>query len=415
MPNTRKSSSTPNPIRILALGAGGAFAAFLFAGCLIGNSSSDDQAKQNKKGSTLQPTILTQMARLEPASLEAGAIVAQAKRSALQDTGLPVPHWSSDFSLASFKTPITRIVLEDTANGIYAEIYTCRSGNCLVELVGDQLEDVLGAVSTEIRPGTYTGVNFNYCQEGQSGYEALVTGEVMLNGETWYTQEGTSLTRESPATASRIRYAGCGRSFPLPRPVVIVADSASESGDSTALSEQAADSLIAEPLRFRLFFDLDGLVWAGLNQVGTRWAWAPGNCTGPHPDESPSDTAPFICAGYPDIAGTSDTVAPTLERYYLNGSSLFGLFFNSDGAFIGGYSRRYLVHGSSRVPGFEPVTPIRFFEALGGGVYHMGNYGSSAGSSYFETRDFRRGAHSGSFTGERDASGEYDASLTAPH
>ncbi len=413
------------------------------------------------------PTILTQMLRLEPTKL--GGL---GKRSISVDTGVTGPHWSSDFRLTSFKTPITRIVLENIEHNRYAEIFTCRTGNCLVELVGDQLEDILGAVSAEIQPGTYTSVNFNYCRDGESGYESHVTGDVELDGRRWHTKEGTSMTLESPATASRIHYSGCGRSFPLPRPVIIAGDtSRSGGGDSVGnggdtshvacwrslfdslsraginpdtleqlppglegrcpgeppqdggeggqgttggLMKRATGVLIAEPVRFRLFYDIDGIVWAGLNEPDTKWAWAPGNCTGPHPDESMTDTVPYICAGYPDIAGTSDSTAPTLERYYLNESSVFGLFFNSDDTFIGGYSRRYLVQGSSRTPGFEPVTPIRFFTALGGGAYHFANYGSSVSSSYFETNDFRREAHSGSYTVERGTPGDYSATLSPP-
>lgn len=404
-PIQKKPKNHVNVCTSMAAGiAASLFTATTFTGCLFGD---DGQSSSPSKTAT---RLQTQMVRLEP---DAPALAArkQALKSAASDTD-PGPHWSSAFHLTSFKTPITRIVLEDIAGGNFAEIYTCRSGNCLLELVGGELEDILGAVTTEIRPGTYTSVNFNYCQDGQTGYEALITGDVELKGVTWYTKEGTTLTRESPATAASVPYSGCGRSFPLPRPLVIAGDSGRE-GEG-GLPKVAADDLTAEPLLFRLFYDLEGIVWAGLNESATKWAWAPGNCSGPHPDESMTDTLPYLCAGYADVAGTSDTVAPTLERYYLNGASLFGLFFNSDDVFIGGYSRRYLVHGSSRVPGFESVTPIRVFADLGGGVYHMGNYGSSLTSSYFETRDFRREAHTGRFTGERDIAGEYTASLLPP-
>jgi hypothetical protein len=413
-PKTNPQTKTSNSwISLTALTAASLFA---LNGCLFGNDGPGSNSGQSK-GST---KVLTQMVRLEPAAQahplqdHVSKITRLSLAKTAADTGATGPHWSSAFHLTSFKTPVTRIVLEDLTGGNFAEIYTCRTGNCLLELVGGELEDILGAVSSDIRPGTYTSVNFNYCQDGQTGYEALVTGDVELNGETWYTQAGTTLTRESPASAATIRYSGCGRSFPLPRPLVIAADSGRREGEG-GLPKTAADGLTPEPLLFRLFYDLEGIVWAGLNESATKWAWAPGNCSGPHPDESMTDTVPFLCAGYADVAGTSDTVAPTLERYYLNGSSLFGLFFNSDDTFIGGYSRRYLMHGSSRVPGFEPVTPIRIFEALGGGVYRLGNYGSSLTTSYFETSDFRRAEHNGRFTGERDASGEYEASLTAPH
>jgi hypothetical protein len=422
-----------------------------------------------------KPTIVAQMLRLETGRVNEAMSGSLAKAATKSQTAAAGPHWSSDFHLTSFKTPITRIVLEDTSSNRFAEIYTCRTGNCLVELVGDELEDILQAVSTEIRPGRYTSVNFNYCTDGASGYESHVTGDVSLNDTLWYTQEGTSLTKTGPATASRIRYQGCGRSFPLPIPVVISEGMDSTGGPGTGatdtsgyacwrdlfdslvrvgadmenldpsspgiagrcpgeppemggdqggepgmpkrsagLFKRAVEPLIAEPVRFRLFYDLEGLVWAGLNEHAAAWAWAPGNCTGPHPDEAPNDTTPYLCAGYPDIAGTSDSTMPSLERYYLNGSSVFGLFFNSRDDFIGGYSRRYLVEGSSTTPGFEPVTPIRFFEETSTGVFHFGNYGSSVTSSYFETSDFRRGSHTGSFTGERGAAGSYTATLTPP-
>ena len=299
--------------------------------------------------------------------------------------------WSSAVALASFRSPIRAIVLRGADRSL--EVYSCAADSndgCLVDLAGPALQDLLAARAVTVRAGTYDRVEIYTCkQEGQ--YHTYVTGSVTLGGVAYQTKTTGVLDTAGAAEPVRVGYTGCARSYPLPTPVVVT---------DTA----------GAPIAFRLYFDIRDVAWASLGGLETAAGWIPGGCAGPRPgDPATGGTpAPFLCTGYPDVAGVVDSLPPVLERYRINDGATIGLLFlASSGQFVGGFSRRFFQEGAAANPRFNADTPVDEWVDNGDGTYRLSTYGGFGPGGvpvdhYVVMPAFRRAGHSGSATA-RDA------------
>jgi hypothetical protein len=303
------------------------------------------------------------------------------------------PYWSSDLSISSFRVPIREIVLQDSASSRWETIYHCAAASndgCLVELAGNALEDLLAARAVTVPAGDYVGLNIQTCSD-EGVYTGYLTGTVSLAGQTWYTRTLAVLDTTGPAEPVAVVYSGCGRNYQLPR-MLSVADTA------------------GSVLTFRMYFDLRDIAWAALGTQETAGAWLPGGCAGDRPDAT--HTQPFLCTGYPDVAGLMDAQAPVEERYRINGGATFGLFFTASGDEpLTGYTRRFFTEGVGSNPGFNADTPIWHFADNGDGTYLLESYGGLPDwhVPYFSAPAFRRADHSGNFTTANGPGGTYSA------
>jgi hypothetical protein len=292
--------------------------------------------------------------------------------------------WSSAVTIDAFRVPIRAIVLR--SGNTSAEVYRCAADTndgCLVDLAGPALQDLLGATPATVRAGTYTAIEIYTCGE-EGSYHGFLTGSVALAGSSWVTRVAGVLDSIGTAEPVQLEYSGCARSYPLPSPLVI--------GDSAGA-----------PVALKLYFDMRDLAWASLGANETAGGWIPGGCAGPRPGSSPA-VAPFLCTGYPDVAGVVDSLVPTVERYRINEGATIGLIFKaSTGEFVGGFSRRYFEHGVASNPGFNADTPVNEWVANGDGTYLLSTFGGSgpggmAVGHYFSAPAFQRADHSGTAT-----------------
>ncbi len=295
--------------------------------------------------------------------------------------------WSSDMAIHSLRAPVVRISLtrEDGPPGV---VYACANADaddpdqCLVELADvDALENLLtsGVVGTGgtldlLSPGTYDAVLVDTCRS--TGWNAYLTGEVPLDGTTYYTDadSASGMSTTGPAEEVAVPFTGCGTTYPLPIPVTLA----------------ASDEVV-----LKLYFDLRSIARGALGDGSTASAWVPGGCTGVS-----GNGGAFACLGYPNIAGTIDDGTPVVEHYVLNDIATFGIYFTSGGDYFGGYTRRTYVHGDDRsgVDSINADTPLRTFSDNGNGTYTIENY-SSADNYDFHSEDFRRLAVGGTSTG----------------
>src|SRR6185436_5981770 len=154
------------------------------------------------------------------------------------------------------------------------------------------------------------------------------------------------------------------------------------------------------PVAFRLYFDIRDLAWASLGGSETSGGWLPGGCAGPRPSEG-ATALPYLCTGYPDVAGVVDNLPPTIERYRINDGATIGLLFlASGGQFVGGYSRRFFAEGADAHPGFNADTPVDEWAANGNGSYLLSTFGGGGPGGapvghYVVMPGFLRASHSG--------------------
>lgn len=279
-------------------------------------------------------------------------------------------------TVTSFRAPIREIYLENSSSGMSSKIYSCAANTndgCLVELAsGTALQDLLSAGAVAVSAGTYDRVRIATCQD-EGSYTSKVIASATIGSTTYYTT-ATGLSTTGPAVAVTLPFSGCALSVMQP----------------VATTINAGDSL-----QFKLYFDNRDLVWIG--EVGGP-GWLPGGCSGS------GNSSAFICAGYPTVTGTIDTVTPTIQRYRVNGIGTFGIILNSSNNFIGGYTRRYY-NGNGSVSGgtlnFNADTPISVFTSVSTSLYKLFNYGSSSDTStgYFMTQEWQMTAIGASFTG----------------
>jgi len=303
--------------------------------------------------------------------------------------------WSSDISITSFRSPIRSIRLTGDNQG--TTVYECEAENnddCLIDLAGPALQDLLGAEQVTVNPGTYTNVLISTCED-EGEYQAYLTGQVSIDGATWLTKTTGVLDTAGTAEPVQLPYSGCGRNYPLPDSLVIE--------DSTGA-----------PISVKLYFDIRDFAWASLGTEGSEDGWLPSGCTGSHP-HTIDEVTPFVCAGYPDVAGTVDSVMPVIERYRINDAATIGLIFTgSGGDFVGGYTRRFFNEGTAAQPGFTADTPIEVWTDNGDGTYYLASFGGAGPDGgpighYLTIEEFRRETHDGVAAGYTGNTFEYSA------
>jgi hypothetical protein len=343
-------------------------------------------------GDETGPTIQARLLRL-PASA-AGAFGMAAPTEGARASAAPSPYtWSSAVSIDEFRSPIRGIALQGADRTV--TIYDCQADtndDCLVDLAGPALQDLLAAEPVAVPPGTYDQVQIYTCRD-EGGYAAYLTGTVTLDGDDYVTRAAGVLDTGAVAEPVRIEYAGCGRTYVLPAPLVI---------EDTA----------GAPIDFKLYFDIRDLAWASLGGDETAAAWLPGGCAGPRPEGGAN--LPFLCTGYPDVAGVVDSLTPVIERYRLNGGATLGLIFQAAGPFVGGFTRRYFESGLAANPGFNADTPVQDWADNGDGTYQLATFGGTGPGGapvghYLTIAAFRRASHSGSATDSQGNVFAYDA------
>ena len=322
--------------------------------------------------------VRAQLYRL-PGGTPASGLRAAPRVEAASPSG---PPWSSNLSITSFQVPIRSVWLVDSTGG-GPEIYRCAAGSndgCLVDLAGPALQDLLGAAPTTVSQGTYTAIAVATCMD-ETTYQALLTATVPVGGVTYGTSAASALDTAA-AEPVRLTYHGCVRRYQLAAPLVI--------GDSAGA-----------PVSVKLYFDIRDVAWASpgsadpYGPASVQAAWLPSGCSGPNPGLS-TVAAPFVCAGYPDVAATVDTLVPVVERYRINGGATIGLIFQaSSGAFIGGYTRRWFVEGAPSDPGFIADVPVERLVPNGDGSYLLDTWDGVMAGSWFSAPAFRRESHSG--------------------
>lgn len=299
----------------------------------------------------------------------------------LESGNMPGPAWSSAIEIESFSAPIRAVYLEGPEDA-FSMIYECDADSndgCLVDLAGPALQDLLSASPVSARAGRYDEVVVSTC-ENEGGYTAYVSGSVSLQGQSYVTKSVGVLGTGGAAEGVAIEYSGCARSYPIPEPL-IVSDSA------------------GQEIAFKLYFDIRDIAWASLGGADTQNGWIPGGCAGPMPDGQSDD--PYLCAGYPDVAGLVDDTPPELERYRVNGGATIGLIFQAGtDQFIGGYTRRYFEDGSPASPGFTADTPVELFTANEDQTYTLKTFGGSGEGGgpvghYLTIESFVRDTHDG--------------------
>ncbi len=323
------------------------------------------------------PSIRAELIRL-PGS---AAPAAQAVGIAASVTEANAISWSSEMEIASFESPIRAIWLEGDG-GAMSMVYECdadSNDDCLVDLAGPALQDLLAAEPVTAVAGTYTEVSVSTCEdEGQ--YQAYVTASVTVGGQAYVTNSQDVLVAGGTAEPVSVVFSGCQRRYPIPNPLVI---------------EDTAGATI----EFKLYFDIREIAWASLGDPETMTGWIPGGCAGPSPGGQTS--SPYLCAAYPDVAGVVDNVTPVIERYRINDGATIGLIFQGgSGDFIGGFTRRYFAEGVPASPGFTADTPVEEWTDNGDGSYRLTTYGtSSEGGSpvghYLTIESFVRDTHAG--------------------
>ena len=292
--------------------------------------------------------------------------------------------WSSAFTISSFRVPIRAINIAHSVAGSSAftnaaTVYDCAADSnagCLVELIGANLDDILGASPRSVGYGSYDVIAVQSCKT-EGAYTAYLTGSVVIGGTRYYTKPASGLSPTGPAEAVAITYQGCSRNLPIVGGGFSVADS------------------VSGALTLRLYVDTRDIAWGTPSLGATSGAWFPGSCTPVYTGGA------FVCTGYPDVVGTLGSAAPTVERYRVNGGATFGFLFDGlSGQPLGGYSRPYFAEDQPNNTGITAASPFRTVNSMGTGVLSVEGYGSGAvgQGSFFTTTSFQRATHSGTYT-----------------
>lgn len=315
---------------------------------------------------------------------------------------------NSSLTIVSLKVPIRSISLqEDSSGGGGEQIYDCAADTndgCLVDLAAEsELQNLLSSAgATEASVGTYAGIQISTCKEGGAytgKIKASGTTDPNGGGSTLYTQVGDGALTTDVASwgEASVYFSGCSRYYPLPQPVTVVE---------------------GQSIDVKLYFDIRDIAFfgdaanAGSNGTGNE-AWFAGGYSYTYP-ASPSGT--YVGVNYLDVEGTVDSGSPTVSRYRFASSyghlGTIGLIYTSGGDYIGGYTRSYFSADSTT--GFnDMVTPIRIYTDNGDGTFTIGNYGSSADTTYVQLTDFQKTttSYSGSYTDDSGQARTY--TLTA--
>lgn len=202
-------------------------------------------------------------------------------------------------------------------------LYQCPNSTeaeCRVELVGTALTNLLTSNNVQdVAPDTYTSVMVGTCADSDT-YTALVKAKVTgFQGNTWYTQTGSATLTQSQADYGpvEISFSGCRNYSVLANPITI--------GES--------------PTTVNLFIDLRNLLVVAEKDGPDLF-----NASGCSTATEPANDDPYICMGYPNVAGTIGAT-PVLKRYRLDsggsGARLIGIYFDSNGTPVGGFDRGF--------------------------------------------------------------------------
>lgn len=278
--------------------------------------------------------------------------------------------WSSQLAITSLRGPVMGILLKGPGRETI-EVYRCTGAladDCLVELNGPALQDLLNTDPIVVAPGTYDRVTIEYCR-AELKYHAYLTGSVSIGGTTYFTRTSGNLGAAGPAEPVPMLYNGCGSEYAISTPLVVT-------------------DTVSIPVVLRLYFDVRDIAYAALGDPTTTSLRVPG-C-------SPVTTvglAPFVCAAYPTVAAVEGTTPPQVERYRVNGGATIGLMFEAGtDRFIGGYFRKYVVEDLAWNPGFMPDAFVESLTLNTGGTYTLHQVGGVTFPA------FRRTTHSGTAT-----------------
>lgn len=271
---------------------------------------------------------------------------------------------TSDVSVSSLLIPITGVDLRGPGDS--APLFTCTPGpgeDCLVDLAGPALQNLLASSDMTVSPGTYDEVAVGYCSSPtQEVWDALMTAQAQFDGTTYYSRTGLGLDDAGPAEPVAMPIHGCGSGFPIEPPLIVDADT-----ETTVV--------------LRLYFDIRDIAYAGSE--------SPANISYTCSPVTDPAVTPYICAAYPTVVATYDGLLPIVERYRINSSATIGLNFQaSTGAFIEAYVRRYFTPGVEWNPGFTPDAFFFTFIDNGDGTYRL-----ERDDATFPA--FRRETHSG--------------------
>ncbi|HUP51808.1 MAG TPA: hypothetical protein VM198_04995 [Longimicrobiales bacterium] len=305
--------------------------------------------------------VRAELVRLPGESATAPVGLARAPSAAPPAEGV-----TSDVTVTSLRIPITLVELRGPG-GAGIVLYRCDPGpgeDCLVDLTGPALQNLITTTEVEASTGTYNEVAVGYCGAvaGIVGWNAQMSAQARFDGTTYYTRVGAGLDDTGPEEPLALPVHGCGSGFPI-RPELV-------------LTEDMVETVV-----LRLYFDIRDIAYAAVGQPHLHGI----SCNAVTDPAS----SPFVCSAYPTVVALYDGLVPTVERYRINGSSTIGLNFEaSSGTFVEAYVRRYFTPGEAWNPGF---TPDGFFQTLtpnGDGSYRLERSDVSFPS-------FRRETHSG--------------------
>lgn len=260
----------------------------------------------------------------------------------------PAAGITSDVSVSSLRIPVTLVELRGPG-GAGVGLYSCTpgaDGDCLVELNGPALQNLITTTEVAVPPGTYNEVVIGYCAGGgATTWNALMAAEARFAGMSYFTRTAGGLEDTGPAEPTSLPIHGCGSGFPIKPPL--------------ALTDTTQQTIV-----LRLYFDIRDIAYAAAGDAFFHFF----QCS---KVVNPA-TTPFVCTAYPTIVALYDGLLPIVERYRINGSSTIGLQFEaSSGTFVEAYVRRYFTPGVSWNPGFTPDAFFKDFTPNGDGSYRM--------------------------------------------
>ncbi len=285
--------------------------------------------------------------------------------------------WTSEVNVSSVRMPIAEINLVPTS-GEFVRLYNCpgpTAAECLVELNGPALQNLLGTAPVATKVGTYDRVAIGYCKEPViTGYRLFATATAIIGGTTYYTRTTGTLGSTGPAEPVFIDFTGCTSEYPISPPLVIT------------------DSLVAT-LELRLYFDMFNIATAVLPSPQANNIFVGGPCTA-----RPVAGTPFVCVSSAVPVAVVGTTPPVIEHYRVDVGATFGLVFDATtDLWYGGYVRRFMVEDQP----WNLTIGEAFFSSLtsnGDGTYRLVQSGSTFGSIGAVFPAWRRATHTGTFT-----------------
>lgn len=294
--------------------------------------------------------------------------------------------FTSDVSITSMKIPLHRIYVQNDS-GDSQEAFTC-TGECLVELVDDDLGDILTTIATnspnsdpdqtkELPPLVFNRVYLNHCndQSGPGNFSGTITAEADIGDETYYTKSDGTISTSGPAEEMSMELGPCQNTMNLGTDISIV---------QTGESEEAG---------LRFYFDTRASLYFAANQ-NSAVDDLPGECS----NDSGQNV---VCASQIGLVAAYSQTPPAIERYVVNDSFIFGLYFDGDsGDFIGGYNRPYYDENTTQSTSWAGFIIEDF--AQNESAYTL----QVDGGQKFSASDFQRVDEDASFTGTATILGE---------